>query len=429
MKRNAQKRNEKGGGKGGKGGKKGEKKKEKKNKEKTYIDHPIGDLAHAEACLGAKPFLLVLSGVGMVSMGEEPLLEELGDGLWELSATALLGSGKGGHHVGGSLTRGRSPHGTSRRGRLLLLLLRRRNGGWTNCDRGREVVGGHVAGGEHELLVGVVWAMRDTRVVVVSGDAWLGGERVPIARGRGGRRGGSKGSPRCGWPGSGGRRRIGAVVIERRELGTGTRRLGRIDGGGELEGVESLMGWVPSARCRGRGTFWERACGGQGAEGGKRGGWLRVGEGVDWGEEEALVEVGRWLLIERGRIGRGLGVGTHPAEVIGVGWVHGRRGREVVAGGGGNVAAVVTTFAAAAAAAVAAAAAAGDGVVVVVVVVVGDVDGIFTSDSDDRGQTGDSGDGGEEGADKGADGSVSHQSKTTGRASERQTTRHDREPA
>ena len=33
--------------------------------------------------------------------------------------------------------------------------------------------------------------------------------------------------------------------------------------------------------------------------------------------------------------------------------------------------------------------------------VVEDVDGIFTSDSDDRGQTDDSGDGGEEGADKG----------------------------
>ena len=196
-------------------------------------------------------------------MGEEPLFEELGDRLGELSAAALLGGGEGGHHVCGALTRLRTPmlrapmlrasHRTGRCGSLL----RRRNGGRTNCDRGREVVGGHIARGEHELFVGIIWTMSDTRVVV-SRDALLGGERVPIARGRGGRRRGSKGSPRGRWPGSGGRRRIGAVVvIERRKLGTSTRRLGRIDGGGELEGVEVLMGWVPSGRCRGRGTFWE----------------------------------------------------------------------------------------------------------------------------------------------------------------------------
>ena len=308
-------------------------------------------------------------------MGEEPLLEELGDRLWELSSAALLGGGEGGHHVCWALTRLRTPmlrapmlrppHGTGRRGRLL----GRRNGGWTNCDGGREVVGGHITGGEHELLVGIVWAMGDTRIVV-SGDALLGGEWVPIARGRGGRRWGSKGSPRGRWPGSGGRRRIGAVVvmIERRELGTSTRRLGRIDGGGELVGVEVLMGWVPSGRCRGRGTFWERACGGQGAERGGRGGWLRVGKGMDWGKEDALVKGDGRLLVERGRIGRGLGVGTHPAEVVGVGWVHGRRGRKVVAGGGSGA---VAAFAAAA---MAAATAASGAVVVVVVVVVGDVE-------------------------------------------------------
>jgi hypothetical protein len=53
-----------------------------------------------------------------------------------------------------------------------------------------------------------------------------------------------------------------------------------------------------------------------------------------------------------------------------------------------------------------------------VVVVVGDVDGIFTSDSDDRGQTDDSGDGGEEGADKGGYGSVKSKRRP---ASERAT--------
>jgi hypothetical protein len=90
----------------------------------------------------------------MVGVGEEPLLEELGDWLWEFSAAALLGGGEGGHHVCGTLARLGGTHGTGSRGVLLLL---GRNGGWTNCDRGREaVVGGHVAGGEHELLVGVV---------------------------------------------------------------------------------------------------------------------------------------------------------------------------------------------------------------------------------------------------------------------------------
>jgi hypothetical protein len=276
----------------------------------------------------------------MVSVGEEPLLEELSDRLWELSAATLLGGGERGHHVCGTLTRLGSPHGTGRCGRLL----GRRHGGRTNCDGGREVVGGHVAGGEHELLVGVVWAMSNTRGIVVAGDALLGGERVPIARGgRGGRRRGGKGTPARGcWPGSGGRRRIGAVVMIERELGTGTRSVRAIDGGGELEGAEILMGWVPGGRCRGRGAFREGACWGEGAEGRGRGGWLRgVGKGVDWGKEEALVEGGRRLLVEGGRIGRGLGVGAHPAEVVGVGWVHGRRRREVEGGSVGSVAAVV----------------------------------------------------------------------------------------
>ena len=59
-------------------------------------------------------------------------------------------------------------------------------------------------------------------------------------------------------------------------------------------------------------------------------------------------------MVERGRIGRGLGVGAHPAEVVGVGWVHGRRGRKVVAradsaassGAGAAVTAVATAAAA-----------------------------------------------------------------------------------
>jgi len=177
--------------------------------------------------------------------------------------------------------------------------------------------------------------MGDTRSVVVTRDAWLGGERVPVARGgRGGRRRGGKGTARCirCWPGSGGRRRIGAVVVIERDVGTCTCGLGSIDGGGELEAAEVVMGWVPGRGSRGRGAFWVRGWG-ERAEGGGRGGWLGgVGKGVDWGKEDALVEGSRRLLVEGGRIGRGLGVGAHPAEAVGVGVVHGQRRREVVDG-------------------------------------------------------------------------------------------------
>jgi len=163
--------------------------------------------------------------------------------------------------------------------------------------------------------------MRNTGCV--AGDALVGGrERVPIARiGRGGRRRG-KGTSRSRWPGSGGRRRIGALVVIEGELGTRTRGIMPI-AGGELERAEILMGRVPGAGSGGRGGFGGRVCGGRGAEGGRGGRWLgRVGKSVDWGKEDVLVEGGGRLLVERGRIGRGLGVCAHPAEVVGVGVVH-----------------------------------------------------------------------------------------------------------
>ena len=385
-----------------------EKKKKKHEKwKKTYINHPIGDLAHTEARLGAEPLLLVLGGVGVVRVGKKPLLEELGDRLGKLSTAALLGGGERGHHVGGALAllggTHRTPLGCGG-------LLRGGNGGWADCDGGGVVVRGHVAGGEHELLIGVVWAMRDAGGM--AGDALRGGrEGVPIGRrGRCGRRWG-KGTPRGRWPGSGGRRRIGAlVVVIEGELGTrATRRLGPIDRG-ELEGVEVLVGRVvPGAGERGRRGLGGgvRVGGGRGAEG--RGGrWLGwIGKGVDWREEDVAVEGSGWLLVERGRIRRGLGVCAHPAEVVWVGWVHRGRGSAVVAGGsrGGR-----TT---------------GGGGCSARRGHRGRRRGIFRrcrrtrdaeGDSDDRGQTGDSGDGGEEGAHKAGDGSVSQAG-----ASDRQT--------
>ena len=175
----------------------------------------------------------------------------------------------------------------------------------------------------------------------MAGDALRGGrEGVPIGRGGCGRRWGKGTPPRgcCCWPGSGGRRRIGAlVVVIEGELGTrATRRLGPIDRG-ELEGAEVLVGRVvPGAGERGRGRLCGgvRVGGGRGAEG--RGGrWLGgIGKGVDWREEDVAIEGSGWLLVERGRIRRGLGVCAHPAEVVWVGWVHRGRGSAVVAGGG-----------------------------------------------------------------------------------------------
>ena len=96
------------------------KKKIEKKMEKTYINHPIRDLAHAEARLRAEPFLLVLGGVGMVRVGKEPLLEELGDRFGKLSTAALLGGGsEGGHHVRGALAGLGGTHGTGSCGGLL----------------------------------------------------------------------------------------------------------------------------------------------------------------------------------------------------------------------------------------------------------------------------------------------------------------------
>ena len=171
----------------------------------------------------------------------------------------------------------------------------------------------------------------------VARDALLGGrERIPIGRGGRGRRRWGKGSPRSRWPGSGGRRWIGALVVIEGELGTrATGRLRPIERG-ELEGAEILVGRVvPGAGNRGRGGLGGRVrVGGRRGAEGRGGGWLGwVGKGVDWWEEDVLVEGGGRLLVEGGRIGRGLGVCAHPAEVVRVGWEH-RGRREVVAGGG-----------------------------------------------------------------------------------------------
>ena len=115
--------------------KKGKRKKKKKVRKwkKTYINHPIGDLAHAEARLRAEPLLLVLGWVGVVRVGKKPLLEELGDRLGKLSTAALLGGGELGHHVGGAL----ALLGSTHRAPLSCGgLLRGGNGGWTDCDGG-----------------------------------------------------------------------------------------------------------------------------------------------------------------------------------------------------------------------------------------------------------------------------------------------------
>lgn len=77
----------------------------------TDVDHPVGDLAHAEAGGVAELLFLLLAGVRVVRVAVEPVLEKVGDGLGELAALAgraldearrrlrLRGAGRG---VGGA---------------------------------------------------------------------------------------------------------------------------------------------------------------------------------------------------------------------------------------------------------------------------------------------------------------------------------------
>ena len=72
---------------------------------KTDIDHPVGDLGHAEARCMAELFLLLLRGVRMVGVTVKPSFEVIGGLLWKLAALTCgaIDEGGGRHWLWGAL--------------------------------------------------------------------------------------------------------------------------------------------------------------------------------------------------------------------------------------------------------------------------------------------------------------------------------------
>lgn len=52
---------------------------------KTDVDHPVGDLGHAEASCMAELFFLLLRGVRVVGVTVKPSFEVIGGLLWKLA--------------------------------------------------------------------------------------------------------------------------------------------------------------------------------------------------------------------------------------------------------------------------------------------------------------------------------------------------------
>jgi len=88
-------------------------------KDGTDVDHPVGDLAHAESCDMAELFLLFFAWVGVIGMAVEPCLEVVSSLLGKLSSFAL-----------GTVSEGGTRNG-------------RRGAGWRVCDGDRRCGGGH----------------------------------------------------------------------------------------------------------------------------------------------------------------------------------------------------------------------------------------------------------------------------------------------
>lgn len=56
----------------------------------THINHPVGDLAHAQARSMTQLFFLLFARVGMIGMAVQPSLEEVSSFLGELASFTLL---------------------------------------------------------------------------------------------------------------------------------------------------------------------------------------------------------------------------------------------------------------------------------------------------------------------------------------------------
>ena len=66
----------------------------------TDINHPVGDLAHAESCDVAELFLLLFAWVGVIGMAVEPCLQVVSGLFGELSSFALGTVDEGGARDG-----------------------------------------------------------------------------------------------------------------------------------------------------------------------------------------------------------------------------------------------------------------------------------------------------------------------------------------
>lgn len=176
---------------------------------RAHVNHPVGHLAHAEAGSMAELLLLLLTGVWVVGVAVEPVLEKVGDGLGQLAALAGWPLDETRGRRRGGLRRARRGARDRQRGG--------RRGGGHAGGRGRGCVGirrtclathGKVVGGEGPLSVALgldgaiglsgdagdaakemLLLVRGLMLVVVGGGAAEGGmaEGVVVLEWRGGR--------------------------------------------------------------------------------------------------------------------------------------------------------------------------------------------------------------------------------------------------
>ena len=66
----------------------------------TYIDHPVGHLAHAESSRLTQLLFLVLAGVRVIGMAMEPILQIVCHGLWKFSSLSFRALSHGGSRGG-----------------------------------------------------------------------------------------------------------------------------------------------------------------------------------------------------------------------------------------------------------------------------------------------------------------------------------------
>ena len=78
----------------------------------TYIDHPVGHLAHAEPGGLTQLLFLVLAGVRVIRVAMEPFLQIVCRWFWQFSSfpsRSLCHSGSGGGKWGDGIQRSRMP--------------------------------------------------------------------------------------------------------------------------------------------------------------------------------------------------------------------------------------------------------------------------------------------------------------------------------